>query len=184
MADKQLKDKAVNFKGSQYVMVKDRIQYLADNYWWRYDIKTNWEYFHSEKMWLVKAELVIRDEKKEHCSIFNGLAQEVEGQGFVNKTSALENAETSAIGRACAMAGIGVIDGIASIDEINKANNRAKSTPSKPEFWQAEFENLNLKKELMTYDEAVKKAQDFYSISNDWLDKIADLYWIKAWDLF
>jgi tetrahydromethanopterin S-methyltransferase subunit D len=32
----------------------------------------------------------------------------------------LENAETSAVGRALAFMGIGVIDSIASVDEINK----------------------------------------------------------------
>jgi hypothetical protein len=34
-----------------------------------------------------------------------GLAFEIDGQGMANKTSALENAETSAIGRALANAG-------------------------------------------------------------------------------
>jgi hypothetical protein len=32
MADRQLEDKAIKFKGSDYVQVKDRIQFLADNY--------------------------------------------------------------------------------------------------------------------------------------------------------
>jgi len=57
---------------------------------------------------------------------FNAFSQEVEGEGFINKTSALENAETSAVGRALAMMGIGVIDSIASVDEITKAKNREK----------------------------------------------------------
>ena len=41
---------------------------------------------------------------------FTGLAQEKVGEGMINKTSALENAETSAVGRALAMMGIGVVD--------------------------------------------------------------------------
>jgi hypothetical protein len=50
---------------------------------------------------------------------------------MVNKTSALENAETSAVGRACAFAGIGVIDSIASADEVHKAINRSERTTQK-----------------------------------------------------
>ena len=41
---------------------------------------------------------------------------------MVNKTSAIENAETSAVGRALGLImGIGVIESIASADEMNKA---------------------------------------------------------------
>ena len=40
----------------------------------------------------------------------------------------MENAETSAVGRALAMMGIGVIDSIASVDELNKAKNRGTGT--------------------------------------------------------
>ena len=35
-----------------------------------------------------------------------GMAEEIRGQGMVNTTSALENAETSAIGRALASLGL------------------------------------------------------------------------------
>lgn len=125
MTDKQLTDKAIKFKGSDYVQVKDRVLYLADEYEWRYSIQTEYEYFESSKMWVVKATLTIWDKEHKEFSTFNGLAQEIEWTSFINKTSALENAETSAIGRACAMAWIGVIDSIASIDEINKATNRS-----------------------------------------------------------
>lgn len=124
MTDRQLTDKAIKFKGSDYVQVKDRVLFLADEYEWRYSIQTEYEYFESSKMWVVKATLTIWDKEHKEFSTFNGLAQEIEWTSFINKTSALENAETSAIGRACAMAWIGVIDSIASIDEINKATNR------------------------------------------------------------
>ena len=77
---------------------------------------------YEDKQIIVKA-CVTPDQEFPH-RYFTGYAQEVEGDGFINKTSALENAETSAVGRALAMMGIGVIDSIASIDEINKANNR------------------------------------------------------------
>lgn len=49
-----------------------------------------------------------------------GHAYEVPGQGHINKTSAVENCETSAVGRALAMLGIEVSRGIASRAEMEK----------------------------------------------------------------
>jgi len=118
---KDLKEKAIDIKGKQYVQVADRILYFNDAY----------------KDGCIVTEMV-RYENKHiimHAKaypeglegrFFSGYAQEIEGEGYINKTSALENAETSAVGRALAMMGIGVIDSIASIDEINKATNRTK----------------------------------------------------------
>lgn len=60
---------------------------------------------------------------------FTAYSQAVRGEGFINKTSALENAETSAVGRALAFMGIGVIDSVASVDEINKANSTQTVPP-------------------------------------------------------
>ena len=124
--------KTVNIKGKQYVEVAQRILFLSsDKFEYDYDIQTEYEFFESQKMWVVKATLniykteptSISTEKRTHLR-YTGLAQEIIGDGYINKTSALENCETSAVGRACAMAGIGVIDSIASVDEITKAKNR------------------------------------------------------------
>lgn len=75
-------------------------------------------------MWVVKATLNLT--KGENQYTYSGLAQEIESDNYrdVNHTSALENAETSAVGRACAMAGIGIDTAIASADEVQKAINR------------------------------------------------------------
>ena len=192
-----LKDKAIKFKWSEYVQVKDRILYLAENYAWKYSITTNYEYFKDEKMRVVKATLTIRDEEMETHVIYNWLAQEVEGTTFINKTSALENAETSAVWRACAMAGIWVIDSIASVDEINKATNRqvkkdkeiVNDTPfedhipsktskaDKPTFEKEQFENLKLKKDLFDFDTARKTIHNKYNVSTDYEKMICELYW-------
>lgn len=112
----------VKIKGSSYALVKDRIIYLAEEVK-DYSLQTSIVKFSSEgddNIWVVKATLTIGD------NVYTGHAQETVGEGYINKTSALENAETSAVGRACAMAGIGVIDSIASVDEINKAENKIK----------------------------------------------------------
>jgi hypothetical protein len=96
MTDKQLTNKAIKFKGSDYVMVKDRIQYLAENYDGRYDLLSDYQYFPEQKMWVVKATLRVWDTEHKTYSEYNGLAQEIEDTTFINKTSALENAESSA----------------------------------------------------------------------------------------
>lgn len=114
--------KTISVKGKDYVPVSERLKYLAANC--IYSINTDYEFFPEQKMWVVKATLSITNGNQ--VLTFTGLAQEVESGNYkdVNHTSALENAETSAVGRACAMAGIGIDGGIASADEVVKAINR------------------------------------------------------------
>lgn len=50
-----------------------------------------------------------------------GTAQEKRGDGRVNRTSHVENCETSAVGRALGFLGLGIENGIASADEVAKA---------------------------------------------------------------
>ena len=50
-----------------------------------------------------------------------GYAYEVEGSSYINKTSALENCETSAVGRALANLGIEIKKSVASKEEVEQA---------------------------------------------------------------
>lgn len=50
-----------------------------------------------------------------------GTAYEKEGSTFINKTSYIENCETSAIGRALGIAGIGIDTSVASSEEVQNA---------------------------------------------------------------
>lgn len=50
-----------------------------------------------------------------------GHAYEKEGSTFINKTSYIENCETSAVGRALGMVGIGIDTSIASAEEVQNA---------------------------------------------------------------
>ena len=60
----------------------------------------------SVSTWIVRAEVFESYEQQvEHCPKATGLAFEIDGGAGANQTSALENAETSAIGRALANAG-------------------------------------------------------------------------------
>lgn len=117
---KDLKEKAISIKGKQYVLVSDRIIYFNEVYK-NGSIKTELLSEPNAQMVVVKATVI--PDMTNPDRYFTGLSQAKWGDGYINKTSALENCETSAVGRALAMLGIGVIDSIASIDEINKANN-------------------------------------------------------------
>lgn len=67
----------------------------------------------------------------------NGFAEEVVGGSPVNKTSALENCETSAIGRALANAGYSKEKFRASMTEMTKAK-RLTGTPDDDPFYKAQ----------------------------------------------
>lgn len=61
----------------------------------------------------------------------NGYAYEREGSSQVNKTSYIENCETSAVGRALGMAGFGIDTSIASADEMRNALHQQQQ-PTQP----------------------------------------------------
>lgn len=121
MADKQLTDKAIDIKWKKYVLVSDRVLYFNETYPNGCIITER-----LSEDWLEIVKATIYPDCDKTSRFFTGYSQAKWGDGFINKTSALENAETSAVGRALAMMGIWVIDSIASVDEINKAENTSK----------------------------------------------------------
>lgn len=59
-----------------------------------------------------------------------GTAYEKENSTFINKTSYIENCETSAVGRALGMAGFGIDTSVASYEEVENAiANQEKPAP-------------------------------------------------------
>ena len=100
--------------GMNYSKVAEKIKFLAENY--DFEIHTEEQFFEDVKMWKVKATLTIHEDGR--SLKYTGTATEKIGANEVNLTSALENCETSAVGRACAFAGIGIQDEIASLDEM------------------------------------------------------------------
>ena len=62
--------------------------------------------------------------------IGTGHAYERESSSFINKTSYIENCETSAVGRALGMCGFGIDTSVCSAEELNNAIiNQEASTP-------------------------------------------------------
>lgn len=62
--------------------------------------------------------------------VATGHAFERESSSYINKTSHIENCETSAVGRALGMLGIGITTSIASAEEVANAINQ-QETPRK-----------------------------------------------------
>ena len=113
----------VEIEGGKYTLTVERVKYLAEEF--SYSIETEAEYIESLNGWKVKATLTIKD-PNEQTNVYSGHGFEVIGSTTINSTNALENAETSAVGRACGNAGIGLTDSFASADEMNGAKEKTK----------------------------------------------------------
>tara|TARA_R100000963_G_C4613203_1_gene82944 strand:+ start:80 stop:679 length:600 start_codon:yes stop_codon:yes gene_type:complete len=119
--------KTINIHGKQYVEVKERIKYFRENY-------KDWS-LTSELLELTDERCVIKatiSNDKDRV-LASGIAYETRGSSYINKTSFVENCETSAWGRALGNLGIGVETSIASADEINYAKAQDKTKKSKVE---------------------------------------------------
>jgi hypothetical protein len=94
--------------------------------------------------WVVRAVIYLNaDEQERELPKSNGLAFEIDGAGMANKTSALENCETSAIGRALANMGLSG-DQRASREEMAKVQRGV--APSKD--WITEAQGIMNTKDL------------------------------------
>jgi galactitol-specific phosphotransferase system IIB component len=63
-----------------------------------------------------------------------GHAFEEQTSTFINKTSYIENCETSAVGRALGMCGFGIDTSVASAEEVENAINNQNKTDYRIEF--------------------------------------------------
>lgn len=92
-----------------------------------------------------------------------GHAYEKESSSFINKTSYIENCETSAVGRALAMAGFGIDTSIASAEEVGNAINNQQSKEDVLKGAKAKTEVLKILNSKSP--EYVKNVLDHYKIS-------------------
>ena len=123
------KFKTTNIRGKQYVEVKERVSFFRQEE----------EY----KNWTISTEITILDGGAEclcKCIIADlqqrvvatGHAHEVKASSSINKTSYIENCETSAVGRALAMLAIGIDVSMASSNEVADAIAKSESPKGKP----------------------------------------------------
>ena len=110
----QAKNKNMKIHGKEYATVPLRLAVARKHFGTKMDIQTAL-LFHDEKRVVVQAHIYI-----DGVHVADGLAEEIRSSSFINKTSALENAQTSAWGRA--LAGLGLhMDMIASAEEVSSA---------------------------------------------------------------
>ena len=111
----------VDIKGKEYILVKDRVLYFNETYP-NGAIVTSILTSFQAPMVIVQA-TIYPDYEKQNGRYFCAHAQETIGDGYINKTSALENCETSAIGRALAFFGFAGTE-IASANEVEIAKEQ------------------------------------------------------------
>ena len=107
-----------NIKGKEYAAVNGRINAFRRLYP---------QGFISTEILSMDAGVVVMKatcgyyENGQSVILGTGMAYEREGSSNINKTSYIENCETSAVGRALGMAGIGVTTAVASSEEVQNA---------------------------------------------------------------
>ena len=137
--------KTITIKGKQYVPVVERLK----------EFQKHTKY----KGWKIRPSIV--DVSSEHVVMIatiiddKGIEQAwghagEKREGFVNTTSWVENCETSAIGRALAMLGIGVLDDIASADEVALARD---ADPEQIEYIEKLLKTCSLEPDRMKFVE-------------------------------
>ena len=108
--------KTINIKGKEYVPVVERVKeaHKLDQ-----KVSITSEAINTDTRVIVKATVIFNG------ITYTGYSQAEWGKGIMGGV-ALEVAETSAIGRALGFANIGLLDGIASADEMRKVKAPSK----------------------------------------------------------
>ena len=110
----------IDIKGKRYATVDSRVEFFREKFP-TYSLETTYPFLDMEKGVCVCRAVVKDDNGK---IVADGFAHEWQSKpgSMVNKTSYIENAQTSAIGRALGFMGIGINGvGIASADEVQNA---------------------------------------------------------------
>lgn len=83
-----------------------------------------------------------------------GTAQEKETSSFINKTSFIENCETSAVGRALGMLGIGIASSVASAEEVQNAILNQGNTDTTPKKKTSQKGSQNATEPYPTFEDS------------------------------
>ena len=110
----------IDMKGKNYAMVPERVTAFRKLYPEGF-IRT--EILHNDGTTvLMRSTVGYYREDGSEAILSTGMAQEIRGKGMVNGTSHIENCETSAVGRALGMIGLGLNGGgICSAEELVNA---------------------------------------------------------------
>lgn len=141
------KIKTVDIKGKEYAEVNQKVLGFRELFPAGYIITEILS--HENGVVVMKATVGVDDKV-----LSTGIAYEKENSSFINKTSYIENCETSAVGRALSFLGIGIDTSIASAEEVRNAiKQQEKAT-------KAQIDTLK----KLANDDQVKVILDHYHI--------------------
>ena len=123
--------KTTDIKGKDYAEVNQRIKAFRMIYPEGF-ILPNIENYENGVV-TMSAEVGYYADDGRKVLLAKGTAQEKESSSFINKTSYIENCETSAVGRALGMLGIGIDTSVASYEEVQNAINNQEQKTTVPE---------------------------------------------------
>jgi hypothetical protein len=92
--------------------------------------------FHDDRRFIVKAEIYF--DRDDMTAVASGYAEEIVGASPVNRTSALENGETSAIGRAlanCGFASEGKRPSRSEMEKVERYSKEPRMAVTKEKQW-------------------------------------------------
>ena len=163
--------KSIKIQGKDYIEVNERVKYFRELYPLG-EILTHLESDNGEKC-TFKAEILV-----DGVCVSTGHAYEMLNVGFVNKTSYIENCETSAVGRALGFLGIGIDTGIASADEVKNAiESREKSNSNTQIKKNKSLEpnvGLQVSDEIVTFGK--NKGKPWKSVPDSFLDWVIESF--------
>ena len=134
IANEQIK--TTDIKGKEYSEVSQRIKAFRMVY--PQGIIETEMLSNENGVCVFKASIGYR-EGDEIYKLATGTAYEKENSTFINKTSYIENCETSAVGRALGMAGFGIDVSVASAEEVQNAINNQEVTQEEADSYKLTF---------------------------------------------
>ncbi len=173
---KKIKDmnktlKTVEIKGKQYIEVNTRIQVFRELF---PEGRQETEVLaHDLEKGIILMKVKVYADSTSDKPIAEGTALEKESSSFINKTSYVENCETSAFGRALGNLGIGIDTSVASYEEVANAIENQKDKRE----WQV-TENIP----LISTEQAqiLKKTAEKYKLSDEDVKRILSEYNYKS----
>lgn len=184
--------KTVNIKGKSYVEVKERLKYFRENFK-DYSLESELIELTDESV-VFKA--VIRNPQGRVLA--TGFAQDYKNSSYINKTSYIENCETSAWGRCLGNFGIGIDSSVATYEEVSNAiaseqhsktaavENAVKKTfnakpvqseKSMKPFLTNEDETKWQKAIVYVFENSMSKLKEYYAISKQDEERLSLEVW-------
>lgn len=119
----------MDIKGKDYVLVNERIKAFRMLYPEGFILT---EIVSNEGGVCVMRARVGFIENGTHIVLGTGTAYEREEASYINRTSYIENCETSAVGRALGMLALGIDTSVASAEEVQNAVSNQQEAPKRP----------------------------------------------------